>query len=138
MSNLKLREVREDCKLTQKEFAESIGLKQAKVRDIENNKAKVTVEIAIAIEDKFKINSRWLLTGRGDKYIKDISSNINVNNSNNVAVNGTICINTKDYVDSAEIKELLELLKDVPKSWVKNMIDKLKKSLNAIDNDFKE
>ncbi len=58
-------------------------------------------------------------------------------NYEGVISGGSIVINTKDYVDGDEIKELLELLKDVPKSWVQNIIEKLKKSLDAIDGDFK-
>jgi len=86
------------------------------------------------------INLNWIQTGKGEIFILEDAPKISVNNSNNVAVNngnGTITINTKDYVDSNEIKELLELLKDVPKSWIHNIIERLKKSLNAIDNDFK-
>jgi transcriptional regulator with XRE-family HTH domain len=136
MPNIRIKEIRTDNKLTQEEFANRLSLKQAKVRDIEAGKQKVSVEIAISIEDKFNINLRWLLTGRGEKYLGDCNG-INVNNKNgNVAVNGTITVNTHDYADSEEIKELLELLKDVPKSWIDKILIKLKKSLKAIDEEF--
>jgi len=135
MANYRLKEVRTDNKLTQEEFASKLGLKQAKIRDIEYGKQKVSVEIASNIEDKFNINLRWLLTNRGDKYLNDNNNGINVNNSN-IAINGVIKVNTNDYADSEEIKELLELLKEVPKSWIDKILLKLKKQLQAFDEDF--
>jgi len=137
MSNLRLKEIREDNKLTQKEFAECINLKHEKIRDIENDKAKVTVEIAVAIEDKFNINLRWLLSGRGNKFINEEHS-INLNNRDgNIAINGSnININKNDYSNFEDIKELLFLLKEVPKSWIPKINEKLKKSLNEIDEIF--
>lgn len=139
MTNIRLKEIREDSKLTQKEFAECINLKQEKIRDIENDRAKVTVEIAESIEDKFGINLRWLLSGRGEKFINDnFSSKINVNNRDgNIALNGgSININKEDYSNIEEIRELLDLLKDVPKSWIPKLIEKLRTSLNKIDDIF--
>ena len=47
-----------------------------------------------------------------------------------------IVINKSDYNDFDEIKELLELLKDVPKSWVIKIINKLKNTLKKIDEEF--
>ncbi|MCG3667474.1 helix-turn-helix transcriptional regulator [Aliarcobacter butzleri] len=137
MSNLRLKEIREDNKLTQKEFAECINLKHEKIRDIENDKAKVTVEIAVAIEDKFNINLRWLLSGRGNKFINEEHS-INLNNRDgNIAINGSnININKNDYSNFEDIKELLFLLKEAPKSWIPKINEKLKKSLNEIDEIF--
>jgi transcriptional regulator with XRE-family HTH domain len=136
MINIRIKEIRTDNKLTQEEFAINLNLKQTKIRDIEAGKQKVSVEIAENIEDIYKINLRWLLTGRGDKYIGDCNG-INVQNHNGtVAVNGTITINTNDYADSDEIKELLEILKDVPKSWIDKILIKLQKSLKAIDEEF--
>ena len=103
------------------------------------NSQKTVTDILVKLCVDENINIDWLCTGRGNMFLNDNqSSNINVNNSN-IAVNngnGTITINANDYVDSNEIKELLELLKDVPKSWIKNIIERLKKSLNAIE-DFK-
>lgn len=119
MPNIRLKEIREDNKLTQKEFAECINLKQEKIRDIENYKAKVTVEIALAIEDRFNINLRWLLSGRGDK-----------------SINEKFCINTNDYPNIEDIKELLGLLKETPKSWLPKVNERLKKSLIEVDKIF--
>ena len=131
---------REKLGFNKTKLAEELGIKSFNIRDIESGKQKIPIELAEIFEEKFSISGWWLLTGKGNMFIDDNqSSSINVNNSKNVAVNngnGTITINANDYVDSNEIKELLELLKDVPKSWIKNIIERLKKSLNAIE-DFK-
>jgi len=129
MSDYKrLKEVREEKRYTQKDFAEHIDLKQAKIRDIEVGRGKISTDIALKIEDEFNINMRWLLSGRGDKYLNKDSNYVNVNNHNgNVAVNGTITIQTKDYADNDEIKEVLDLLKYASKPLLDKFVEKLKK-----------
>jgi DNA-binding XRE family transcriptional regulator len=136
--NTRFKEVREENRYTQKEFAKILNLKSWQTcKSIETFKQKISIDMATKIEDEFNINLRWLLTGRGAKYLNEDTSSVNVNNHNgNVAVNGTITINTKDYADSQEIKELLDILKDVPKSWIDKVLKKLKKALTAIDEEF--
>lgn len=137
MSN-RLNEIRTDNKLTQDEFAIKLDLKQAKIREIEGGRQKVNIEIATKIEDEFNINLRWLLTGRGDKYLGDCNS-VNVSNGNNsdIAINGSsiIKIDTNDYTDSHEIKELLELLKEVPKIWIDKILKSTKEKLKVFEED---
>jgi len=131
----RFKEIRKELNLTQKEFSEKLGFKDKLSNMIEAGRQKVTPEIALKIEDKFGISGWWLLTGRGEKYLKN--NKINVSNSNNVAINNSkIVINKSDYNDFDEIKELLELLKDVPKSWIRKIIDKLKNTLKKIDEEF--
>ena len=131
----RFKEIRKELNLTQKEFSEKLGFKDKLSNMIEAGRQKVTPEIALKIEDKFGISGWWLLTGRGEKYLKN--NKINVLNSNNVAINNSkIVINKSDYNDFDEIKELLELLKDVPKSWIRKIIDKLKNTLKKIDEEF--
>ena len=113
MISERVRQIRENNHLTQKQFAECLDLKHEKIRDIENDKQKLNIEIAQKIEDKFNINLRWLLTGRGDKYI--------------------ICY----CKDNEEINELLTVLQDVPKSWITSITERVKKSLLVIEKDFK-
>ena len=60
---------------------------------------------------------------------------MNIHNHNgNVAVNGTITINTKDYANSDEIQELLELLKQVPKV-IKKIINTTKDKIKVFKDD---
>ena len=124
----RFKEIRTDNKLTQEEFANKLNLKQAKVREIEGGRQKILIEIAIELEDKFNINLRWLLSGRGNKYLNEDLNQVNVNNHNgNVAVNGTITIKTKDYADNDEIKEIVDLLKYAGKPLLDKFVEKLQK-----------
>ena len=60
--NNRVKEIRLTLKLTQKQFAEKIGLKQTSYSDIENNKAPLTERTIIAICYKFNVNDEWLRT----------------------------------------------------------------------------
>jgi len=108
----------------------------------------IPLKIINRIVEEKNVSYDWLLTGKGEKFLNDEKnkySSININNKNgnlgNLAVNGNLTINTRDYnVDNTEIEELLELLKKVPNSWIRNIIKKIKislKALDEIDNDFK-
>lgn len=142
----RFKKVREYLDLKQEEMANIFDFKWHKIKDIEIGKQKVSIELAELVEEKFSINGWWLLTGKGNMLIDENSktSNVNVNNSNNilnkngnVALNGgSININKEDYSNIEEIRELLDLLKDVPKSWIPKLIEKLKTSLNKIDDIF--
>jgi len=124
----------------QEVLSEKLGISKRTLINYEQNEQEPTATTILNIAKFCNINEAWLLTGKGEMFLKDENSNsaININNSKNVvASTGNIVINPRDYAANKEIEELLEILKDVPKSWVQNMIDKLKKSLEAIDTDFK-
>ncbi|MFY4756397.1 hypothetical protein [Aliarcobacter butzleri] len=108
-------------------------------------KKKAINETIAFICEKENINLNWIQSGRGQVFI-DIEEElfkVNVDNSNkisnkdgNVAVNGSININRDDYSNFEDVKELLALLKEAPKSWIPKLNDKIKKSLNKIDEIF--
>ncbi|MEW5821131.1 MAG: helix-turn-helix transcriptional regulator [Cyanobacteriota bacterium] len=64
----RLKEVREATGLTQEEFATNLEIKSHKVKDIENRKIKLPIDLALKIEQKFSFNFKWLLTGIGEKH----------------------------------------------------------------------
>lgn len=101
-----------------------------------NQKTVTDILIKLCMDEN--INIDWLCTGRGNMFIEDNkTSNINVNNRDgNVAVHGSININKEDYSNLEDIEELLNLLKEAPKSWIPKLNDKLKKSLNEINDIF--
>jgi DNA-binding XRE family transcriptional regulator len=72
-------ELRDKLGLNKTEFANQLGLKSYNIRDIESGKQKIPIELAEKIEEKFSINGWWLLTGKGDMFLKkdgDICSDI--------------------------------------------------------------
>lgn len=140
MIKRRLREIREDLGFTrQDEFAKSLDLKFRTYQTYEQGQVQVIPHtLLIKLRTIYGVSIDWLLLGIGEKYINIKESEVNIKNHNgNVAVNGsTITINKNDYMDSEDIKELLEVLKNVPKSWVGSVTKKLKNALDAIDKEF--
>jgi transcriptional regulator with XRE-family HTH domain len=110
----------------QEDFAKAIGLSFRTYQTYEQGQVKnIPHSFILKLNEQYGVSFEWLLLGKGDMFTKDI------------AVDGTMTINTKDYTYGDEIKELLELLKDVPRSWIQNITEKLKRSLEAFNGDFK-
>lgn len=66
MSAERLKEIRKHIGLNQNELAEKLEIQPHRIRDVENEKQKISVEIAQKIEEKFYISGWWLLTGEGE------------------------------------------------------------------------
>lgn len=125
--NEKIKVFREKLELTQEEMAKQLEIGVRTYIRYEKGERFPTIDIVYKLARLDNINYNWLLGDQDNMIIEEQNS----------STDGIICINTEDYVYSAEIKELFELLKDVPKSWIRNMTDKLKQSLNAINDNFK-
>ena len=59
---LRIKETREDKRLTQKAFAQEIGIKQGFVSAIEKGK-KPSLETIVKIASVFELDLNWLITG---------------------------------------------------------------------------
>ncbi len=130
----RIREIRLFLGLTQQDLADKLDEKLHKINDIERGKQKIGVELAEKIQEKFPIDAWWLLTGKGsmhlqdDMNVADISNNHNSgiivgNNSGSISVS----INKDDFKDdSADIEELISLLKYAPKSFILKINEKLR------------
>ena len=44
-----------------------------KIKDIESGKVRISVEIASILEEKFNLNFKWILTGKGEMFPEDSS-----------------------------------------------------------------
>lgn len=67
--NTRFKKIREEAKLTQKEFAEKLNLKIFQVKDIESGKQKVTPELALLTKEIFEISPNWLVFNEGSMYV---------------------------------------------------------------------
>lgn len=67
MNNIK--KLREELNLTQKQFAETIGISRANLGAIENGKVKLTDRVARDICREFGVNEDWLLNNNGKMFI---------------------------------------------------------------------
>lgn len=69
--NTRIRELRKSLKLSQKEFARKIGLKQNAISYMEKNGATVTEQNIKTICSQFDVNEHWLRTGSGEMFLQN-------------------------------------------------------------------
>jgi transcriptional regulator with XRE-family HTH domain len=74
----RIKTIRKKAKLTQSEFAESIGIKQATLSDIERGKIGLSTALTSKISGIYLVSSDWILTGKESLYIPQDGSLINV------------------------------------------------------------
>lgn len=68
--NSRIREVRKALGLSQKAFAEKIGLKQNAVSYMEKENATVTEQNIKVICSLYQVNEHWLRTGSGKMFLE--------------------------------------------------------------------
>ncbi|HOO71317.1 MAG TPA: helix-turn-helix domain-containing protein [Spirochaetota bacterium] len=66
---LRLKEVRKELKMTQREFGESSGIDRRYVAKVECGSQNPSFKFLRSISIKHKISLDWLLYGVGDKYV---------------------------------------------------------------------
>jgi len=119
----RIRKIRTERNLTQDEFSNKIGIKQANLSHIENKGMKITIDILNKIISDFDIDANWLLSGKGDMYrneqkIGDVSNSTVV--GANVNGNG---INIHHSMSDETMSE-----------FTKNYHEVIKKQQGQIDN----
>jgi transcriptional regulator with XRE-family HTH domain len=73
----RIKEIREDFKLTQEQFREKIGLKKSSVSGVEKDKQGISDSVTKLITKEFCVNEKWLLNGIEEKY-HYISNNVSI------------------------------------------------------------
>lgn len=68
--NIRIRELRKALNLTQKDFAEQIGLKQNAISNMEKSGATVTEHNIKTICSQFCVSENWLRTGSGEMFLE--------------------------------------------------------------------
>lgn len=69
--NQRIRELRKALDLSQREFAEKIGLKQNAISYMEKSGSTVTEQNIKAICSQFSVNENWLRTGSGKMFLEN-------------------------------------------------------------------
>lgn len=64
----RIRQIRKENKLTQKEFAERLGIKQNTVASYEMGRIGISDSVIVSICREFNIVENWLRTGEEPKY----------------------------------------------------------------------
>lgn len=73
----RFKEVRKKLNFTQTEFGEQLGKKLRVIQYYEANDSSITLDIILLLQEKFNINSDWLINGNGSMFnnVQDISFN---------------------------------------------------------------
>lgn len=68
----RIKNLRISMEFTQTKFAQRIGITQAHLSNIENNKDSPSESVLRVIQDEFDISLKWLKTGQGDIYLSSL------------------------------------------------------------------
>ena len=98
----RLKEIKDYYQITQKEFAQKIGVKPSSFSDIVNGRTKLTDRNIDIICEKFHINKQWLETGTGTM-LKEISSDTEI--SDYIAE----LLKNEDMQKANQIKDILSI-----------------------------
>ncbi len=115
----RLKELIEYLDLSQKDFANRIGLKPAMISDVISGRAKgFSNESLLSISEKFNVSLDWLLTGRGEMFLS-VSPNTGNEKLDNLCrllkENPEMISITEGFVrGSVSVKELLEAIDSLP------------------------
>jgi len=78
--NQRVKELRKLLKLNQEEFANSIGIQQGSLSDLERGKIGISSEVLKSLIRVYRINPIWLYDGEGEMILKlDLSNRDNKN-----------------------------------------------------------
>ncbi len=70
LMNNRIRILRKTLNLSQKEFAEKIGLKQNAISYLEKNGSTITEQNIKIICSEFNVNEKWIRTGSGKMFLE--------------------------------------------------------------------
>ena len=73
----RIKEIRNDKKLNQREFAKRLTLSQNHISYLEKGIRKITEKFINDLCKEYNVNKEWLLTGTGEKYI-DMIEGVNI------------------------------------------------------------
>ncbi len=127
--NERLKEIRKSLDLTQREFSETLDIKQGSYSDVERGKAGISAVLLKNLIRRFRINPLWLCEGEGEMFIDSpdglSSSTINPTTAHRAK-------HSHKEVDIEPSSEMLEQVKHLELQQenlenIKSIVDFLKK-----------
>lgn len=145
----RFKQIRKSLNMTQKEFAESLGVTQTTISGIEKNVANSSLTLAKLISLKYNINEDWLLNGTGkmnyfppEWSTEDISGLLQKFEAMNILLNNAVSVFQTDknklfnivesfgsFTSIVSIVKPQDVDSDIYLSMVYQMFDKLEKYL---------
>jgi transcriptional regulator with XRE-family HTH domain len=74
--NQRVKVLRKELHLTQREFAKLVSVSQSLINSVEQGKRLVNDRLIGQITSSFNVDAQWLKTGRGDMYNQEKDSRI--------------------------------------------------------------
>jgi len=68
--NERLKILRKSLNLSQKEFAEKLGIKQGSYSALETGSSKITNSSLLLLVNTYNVNTNWLLYGDGEMFLQ--------------------------------------------------------------------
>lgn len=117
--NTRIKLIRINLKLSQKDFGERIGLKSNSISDIENGKNELREQVLRAVCREFNVNENWLRYGEGNMF--DTLSDYD----ELMAHIGRICSDDDEYKKMILKAAVNVISNDVCWEVIKNELDKI-------------
>ena len=108
----RIKAVREALQLSQREFGEKLGVSRDVISNMEYGRAKPKELFLRHMCRLYKVNERWLQTGRGEMFLENPEECRKENEA--LKIFKTLCPEFQDYA-LEQIRELSELQKKIKK-----------------------
>ena len=66
----RLKQIRKDCKLTQSEFGNALGVTKQAIANVESNHSNPSIDFLCKLIEIYNININWLISGIGETFIQ--------------------------------------------------------------------
>jgi len=140
----RIKELREYLGLSQKEFAEALGIHPLSVSRYELGKSNPSPSILKLIEDKFSVNPEWLKKGKGNPFKRQKDSDnfnfkfskrwkevkVNLENSSKILVD--LCLELFTSKKQKEELNIEALRKYLENKVGKHLLDEANRSLDEV------
>jgi len=100
----RIKKIRKLNEMNQIVFSKSVGISQATLSELEQDKYKPSIEIIISIVNEFHVDLSWLVFGRTD-------SNYNSNSVKKINENELALLMLFDKLEKIDQRELIQLIK---------------------------
>ncbi|MGB0870343.1 MAG: helix-turn-helix domain-containing protein [Flavobacteriales bacterium] len=110
----KIKLIRKDFDLSQKEFAGKIGIQAPYLSELENGKKDITAKVLISLKENFKISSDWIMYSDTEhvfsKYLKSLRDNKESHQPHS-QISQNDLVNLSKHFSHISIDEINEYLK---------------------------
>lgn len=71
MINERFKQIRKTLGFSQTEFAEQLNKKLRIIQYYETNNYNITLDVLLLLQEKFNVNTDWLINGNGSMFLSD-------------------------------------------------------------------